>query len=269
MPTADQLAHLDPVDGDDSSSEQNEDGSTTISWPDGTARVNYPDGTAMITYSDDAVMNIDADGTKHLNDSSGAQLDPSTGQPLGGGEGPLPTPPDQGPDKLLKLMNGEDEVADVKEAVGLVEAFKDALEGELDPAEWVEKWFEMLLVVIKAIETEERGCYMRGWCYAVLYSALDMGTPPEPTFANSLQGADQDTLDRQNWDEGVSSAQKQLADGANGISMRNRVLLRVARDGSRPNVTLDALWQAACEHTDDTQLARAYEHLGWPAPTGA
>jgi hypothetical protein len=268
MPTPDQLANVpSPVDGDGSTSESNDDGSTSISWPDGTSRVNYADGSSMITYTDGAVLNLYRDGTRTLNDANGVALNPSTGQPVGGGD--LPTPPDQGPDAILNALKGDERIANVTEALGLVQTLTEAIEGELDPAEWVKAWFEMVIQVIKALETEERGCYMRAWCYTALYSALDMGTPPEPGFQNSLQGPDQDALDKQNWDAGVTRATQQMGDGVNGVKLRNRILLRVAKDANQPNVTLDALWHAACEHTDDRQLAQAYDHLGWPDPTGA
>ena len=35
------------------------------------------------------------------------------------------------------------------------------------------------------------------------------------------------------------------------------------------DVPLNAIWQATCEKTEDTQLARAYPNLSWPQPTGA
>jgi hypothetical protein len=34
-------------------------------------------------------------------------------------------------------------------------------------------------------------------------------------------------------------------------------------------VALDSLWQAACAHTEDTMLTRAYDHIDRPQPTGA
>jgi len=39
MPTAEQLAHIDPVEGDGASVVENDDGSFVTSWPDGTVRV--------------------------------------------------------------------------------------------------------------------------------------------------------------------------------------------------------------------------------------
>jgi hypothetical protein len=53
--------------------------------------------------------------------------------------------------------------------------------------------------------------------------------------------------------------------------LRNRALLRIAKNGSTdPHATLKEMYVAACEHTEDTALRRAYEDiLGWPEPTGA
>jgi hypothetical protein len=198
MPTTDQLTQATAPPSDLCTVTNNDDGSIVTDWPDGTQRVDYPDSSEMVTFPDGAVLNLYADGTKTLNDVNGTELDPATGAPLGGSTttrqadpnatnattdpGTIDTPPDMGPDKILHLMNGDDRIADVQEAVGLVQTLKEAIEGEINPAEWVKKWIEMVLSVVKALETEERGVYYRAWCYTILYSALDMGTPPEPTF---------------------------------------------------------------------------------------
>jgi hypothetical protein len=271
MPTSDQLSHLSVTDGDGSTVTNNDDGTTTTDWPDGTQRVDYTDGSVMVTFPDKSVLNMYADGSKTLNDVNGTALDPATGAPLNAQPepGPTPTPPEQGPDKLLRLLGGDESITDLDTAKSLFETFKDTLKGEIDPVEWVKQWIKMVLQVVKALETEERGCYYRGWCYAVLYGALDMGAVPSPTFANSLQGPDQDSLDKTNWDEGVSAANGQLADGKNGVSLRNRVLLRVAKNGD-PAAVLKEMYVAACDNTDDKDLKRAYaDILGWPTPTGA
>jgi hypothetical protein len=180
------------------------------------------------------------------------------------------TPPVQGPDAALRILDGGERISNLTEAKELYDALKEALEGEINPASWVLQWIKMVLSVLKALETEERGVYYRAWCYSVLYGALDMGTPPTPRFSGSLQGPDQDALDAQNWQQGVSTAQQQLADGADGLKLRNRTLLRVARNGSDPFATLKEMYAAACDATDDSQLKEAYsESLGWPQPTGA
>jgi hypothetical protein len=269
MPTAEQLRNPPtPSEGDGSTSVLDDDGSTTTTWPDGTVRVDYADQSSMITYQDGAILNLYPDGTRTLNDQDGNPLDPTTAEPLPPG-GPIPTAPETGPDRVLRFLHGDEEIANVGEAMGLMDAFTEALEGEINPLELVKMVFEMGLQGVKAMATEQRGGELRGWCYGVLYGALDMGSPPEPTFRGSLQGPDQDELDRSSWREGVSAAQHQLADGKEGRALRNKVLLRVARDGGQPATTLNAMWQATCEKTEDTQLARAYPNLSWPQPTGA
>lgn len=269
MPTTDQLSNPPvPSEGDGSTSNPNDDGSTTTTWPDGTTRVDYPDHSSMITYTDGAILNLYLDGSRTLNDQSGNPLDPNTGQPLSS-NGSIPTAPDTGPDRVLHLLNGDEEIANVLDALELVKTFGETLAGEVSPVGWVMQWIEAVLQVVKAMETEERGCKLRGWCYAVLYGALDMGIPPEPTFSGSLGGTDQDELDKSSWRDGVAAAQRQLANGKNGVMLRNRVLLRVARDGGQPATTLNAMWLATCEKTEDSQLAKAYPSLDWPQPTGA
>lgn len=269
MPTTDQLSHPPMAsEGDSSTRVSNDDGSTTTTWPDGTVRVDYSDQSTMITYSDGAVLNLYLDGTRTLNDQAGNPLDPNTGQPMSSGDH-APTAPEAGPDRLLRLLHGDEPIASVLDAMDLVKAFGEALAGEISPVEWVMTFIEAVLQVVKAMGTEERGCELRGWCYGVLYGSLDMGSPPEPSFTGSLLGPDQDGLDKNSWQEGVAATQRQLADGKNGVVLRNRILLRVARDGNQPAATLNAMWQATCQKTEDDQLAKAYPSLNWPQPTGA
>src|SRR3954451_24921003 len=104
MPTSDQLSHVSVTEGDGSTVTTNDDGSTTTDWPDGTQRGDYTDGSVMVTFPDKSVLNMYADGTKTLNDVSGEALDPATGAPLNASPEPVPTPPDQGPDRLLRLL---------------------------------------------------------------------------------------------------------------------------------------------------------------------
>ena len=271
MPTAEQLAHIDPVDGDGSSTVEENDGSTTVSWPDGTVRVNYTDGSSMVTFPDFAVLNIYADGTRDLADAAGNPLDLTTGQPLQPvGQGPAPE--SFGPDRVLRVLSGEEilgDLTDAKDAYETLETLEDAIKGEIDPVAIVEKLVEAILEVIKAIETEERGCRLRAWCYTVTYDALGMGAPPEPAFSGSQKGPDQDALDLQWWRDGVQSALDQLAAGDTGTALHNKVLLNVASHGGDPAAAVTTLWHAVCKGTNDKELAKAYESLDWPQPTGA
>ena len=293
MPTADQLAHLQAVDGDGASVVANDDGSTQTSWPDGTVRVDEPDGRAMITFPDFSVLNIEADGSRTLNDASGAPLDLSTGAPLGGA-GPQETPtPEATPVKeLQEFVEGVSSIADLAKATGILRAlniagvvdhqydalaelagaFEEALTGELSPTSWFIQPLKALLAVLDAIQTEERGAAMRSWCYTVTYDAMGMGDPPEPAFSGSLKGADQDALDRQWWDQARDRAHEQLADGASGVALRNQVLLLIAKCGGNPGTAVTELWAAACRKSGDdgaAGLLAAYATLDWPQPTGA
>lgn len=80
MPTSDQLAHLNPIDGDGSNTVSNEDGTATTVWPDGSTRVDYADGSFMVTFPDASVLNAYVDGTRTLNANDGSSLDPLTGE---------------------------------------------------------------------------------------------------------------------------------------------------------------------------------------------
>jgi hypothetical protein len=293
MPTAEQLAHIEPTDGDGASVVQNDDGSTQTSWPDGTVRVDEADGTVMVTFGDFSVLNISSDGTRTLNDVNGQPLDPATGEPLSGPPGGgTPTPPPNTVEELSEIVEGVSAIADLAAAKGilracsvagvvdkqysalseLTSAFSEALGGELSPVSWFLQPLKMLLAVIKAIETEERGAAMRSWCYTVVYDALGMGSPPEPTFSGSDQGPDQDVIDHQWWDDARKQAEGQLADGQNGTALRNRVMLVIAKCGGDPSAAVTELWAAACRNSgDDGQagLLAAFPQLSWPAPTGA
>jgi hypothetical protein len=126
--------------------------------------------------------------------------------------------------------------------------------------------------VIEAIETEERGAAMRSWCYTVVYDAMGMGSPPEPTFSGSLGGPDQDALDQEWWDNSRKQAEEQLADGQDGRALHNRVMLVIAKCGGDPASAVTELWAAACRKSGDdgsAGLLAAYPQLSWPQPTGA
>ena len=291
MPTREQLAHIVPVDGDGASIVRN--GSVTTSWPDGTVRVDEPDGRSMVTFPDFSVLNIETDGTKTLNDVNGKPLDITTGEPLSGPpDQPIPTPPPTTVEELSEILEGASAIADLGNATGILRAFGvaavvdkqysalfelawglgEALKGEVSPISWFTQSLQMLLAVIKAIETEERGVGMRSWCYTVTYDALAMGTPPEPTFSGSLQGADQDALDQQWWNDARTQAEHQLADGQSGVALRNRVTLLVAKCGGDPASAVTELWAAACRASGDdgnAGLLAAFPNLSWPQPTGA
>jgi hypothetical protein len=293
MPTSEELARVDPVAGDGASIVHENDGSVRTSWPDGRVRVDETNGRSMVTFPDFSVLNIETDGTRTLNDVNGTPLDPVTGEPLSGAtEQPIPTPPPTTVEELSEIVEGVSSIADLAEAKGILKAFGiaavvdkqygalfelasafgEALKGELSPASWFTQVLKMLLAVIKAIETEERGAAMRSWCYTVTYEAMGMGSPPEPAFSGSLRGADQDTLDRDWWNDGRRHAEEQLGDGANGVALHNRVMLLIAKCGGDPGSAVTELWAEACKNSGDdggAGLLAAYPNLSWPKPTGA
>ena len=292
MPSAEQLAHIEPTEGDGASVVQNDDGSTQTSWPDGTVRIDQTDGTVMVTFPDISVLNIETDGTRTLNDVNGQPLDPTTGEPLpGSSDEETPTPPPTTVEELSQILEGVSAIADLVGAKGILRAFgiaavvdkeygalselamafEEALEGELSPANWFMQPLKMLLAVIEALETEERGAAMRSWCYTVVYDAMGTGSPPEPTFSGSLQGPDQDAIDQKWWDGAREKAEGQLADGENGVALRNRVMLVIAKCGGNPSSAVTELWAAACRKSGDdgnAGLLAAYRQLSWPEPTG-
>ncbi|MDA9441274.1 hypothetical protein XH98_19685 [Bradyrhizobium sp. CCBAU 51745] len=246
----------------------------------------------MVTFPDFAVLNIETDGTMTLNDVNGNPLDVTTGEPLSGSSDDPPTPPPTTVEELSEVLEGVSAIRDLAAAKGilrafgvaavvdkqygalfeLASAFGESLKGELSPTSWFIQPVKMLLAVIKALQTEERGAAMRSWCYTVAYDAMAMGVPPEPNFSGSLQGADQDALDKQWWDDARKQAQDQLADGKAGTALRNRVTLLIAKCSGDPATAVTELWAAACKQSGDdgnAGLLAAYPNLSWPQPTGA
>jgi hypothetical protein len=228
-----------------------------------------PDGGTSTTTTAD---------TSTPTSSSGGDVSGNDGSPDGGtstttaADASTPTPAQSTADLVSQILSGVHKIADVAEAAAYVAGDAgEAVLGAIEPVNVILLAIELFTQVIKATETEEHGCKMRGWCYAALYGALNMGTPPEPTFQGSLAGPEQDQLDQQWWDQGVAEGQQDLANGTNGVTLSNKLLLRVAYDGNNPATTLNGLWQACCAQSevDGQQLAAAYPSLNWPQPTGA
>lgn len=170
-------------------------------------------------------------------------------------------------DKVHDILEGHETLETLEKAVELLKGIAGDAEALESVSEGIEPVGAILMVIgmvwntIKAMETEERGCGMRGWCYGIMYAAMDMGTP-SGNCSGSLQGDDQDTLDNQAFNQGAADGAAQGADP----KVRNRLLLRIAKDGGDPGTTLSALWQNACENAEESQLAEAYGSLPWPGP---
>jgi hypothetical protein len=292
VPTPDQLAHIEAAQGDGAVVVPDPDGSVQTSWPDGTVRIDETDGRIQVTFPDFSVLNIETDGTRTLNAADGSQLNATTGGAPDGQAADTPAAPATTVQELQELVEGVTSIAGLAQAEGVLKAFHiagvvdreygalaelasafgEALKGELSPASWFIQPLKMLLEVIRALETEERGAAMRSWCYTVVYDAMGMGEPPQPRFEGSLKGADQDALDRDWWNDARGKAQEQLADGKEGVALRNRVLLLIAKCGGAPASAVSELWAASCRKSGDdgnAGLLASYPRLGWPEPTGA
>lgn len=241
------------------------DDTIVTSFPDGTSRVDYPDRSVMVLFPDGAVLNIYPDGTRTFNDADGVALDPWTGGPLDA----LPSEPTGGTERLLEILGGYHDLTDLEEAQGYLELLGDTATGELSPVGWFTEVVGAGLHVLAALETRQRGCRRRGWCYASVYGALGMGAPDDPPFAPGHVDTDEDALDLAAWREGVAHAAAQLtAPGTEGPRFRNRVLMEIARLGADPRAAVQSLWDTACDHYPDGDgaLKAAYAHLPWPAP---
>jgi hypothetical protein len=148
-------------------------------------------------------------------------------------------------------------VAEVMEIFGLL---GETLGPWVSPVGWLLEFAEMIIHMVQAFETEQRGAGYRGTSYGMLYGALGMGTPSHT--CESDQGDDQTKLDQDSWDKGASEGMSKMGDTAS----RNRVMVRIAYDGGHPQTTLNYIFQALCKSSDDDILAKAYDSLPWPGP---
>ena len=162
------------------------------------------------------------------------------------------------------IMNGAHALTTGGEVLEIFGQLPESLGAWVEPVGGVLQVITMVVNVIKALETEERGAGYRGTAYGLVYGALGMGTP-SATCSGSLQGADQDKLDQDAFDKGASEAASSMGDTVS----RNRVLVRIAKDGGDAGVTVNSLYQALCTSSDDKDLARAYSSLPWPNPVCA
>lgn len=162
------------------------------------------------------------------------------------------------------ILHGAKAIQTLAEAMEIFGKFPESLAPWVEPIGGVIDVIEMVINVIKAMETEERGAGYRGAAYGTVYAALGMGTP-SATCSGSLMGADQDRLDQEAFDKAASEAAATMSDAVS----RNRVLVRIAKDGGDPGTTVNNIYQALCASSDDSQLAQAYASLPWPGPVCA
>lgn len=159
------------------------------------------------------------------------------------------------------IMTGAHALTTTAEVIEIFGVLPETLAVWVEPIGGVLEVIEMVTNVIKAMETEERGAGYRGTAYGTVYGALGKGTP-SATCSGSLGGEDQDKLDQAAFDKGASEAASRMSDTVS----RNRVLVRIAKDGGDPRVTVNNIYQALCANSDDDQLAKAYSSLSWPDP---
>jgi hypothetical protein len=121
----------------------------------------------------------------------------------------------------------------------------------------------MAFEVWKALEAANRAYATAGYCYGLMYGALDLGTPEYPAGTYSLDSEETIAVKREKFADGIKQAQAELDDGANGVLLRNKILLRTAAKNSDPNAAIDEIWQASCRKTDNEFYA-GHLRLMWP-----
>jgi|tagenome__1003787_1003787.scaffolds.fasta_scaffold20813781_2 hypothetical protein len=258
------------LNADGSSTVQNDDGSITTAWPDGTAsttwpdqtvRVDYPDRSYMVTYPDGRVLNGYPDGSQTLNDANGVALDPATGQPLNADPGPVIDP--ESDDTVAEILHGGHKLSSLAEAVGILGRI-EVVEAVAEPIDGLLAVAVMSYEVWKALEAANRAYASAGHCYGLMYGALDLAGPDYPSGSWSLDSEETIAIKKGKFADGVNEARTELADGANGVLLRNKILLRTAHLGSDPAAMIDELWKASCSKADNAFYAD-HMRLMWPS----
>jgi hypothetical protein len=117
--------------------------------------------------------------------------------------------------------------------------------------------------VWRALESANRAYATAGHTYGLMYGALDLDGPEYPAGQHSLDTDETIAIKRQKFAEGVDNARAELANGADGVALRNKILLRTAYLNSDPSALLEELWQSSCRRVDNDFYA---DHLKlmWP-----
>jgi hypothetical protein len=247
------------MNADGSVTVQNDDGSVVTTWPDGTVQVDYSNGSSMITYPNGSVLNVYPDGTRDLNDVNGVPLDPDTGKPLGGDPGPVIEDQE---DIVTGVLHGTHALTSLADAVSIV--------GRIEVVEAIAEPLDGLLAVVvmgyevwQALEAANRAYVTAGHCYGLMYGALNMEGPNYPSGGWSLDSEETINIKKAKFADGVNEARRELADGANGVLLRNKILLRTANLGSDPAAMIDQLWKASCHNANNAFYAE-HMRLMWP-----
>jgi hypothetical protein len=201
--------------------------------------VTYPDGSLMVTYPDGRVLNQYPDGTRTLNDRNGVAPDPDTGQPLQPDAGPVPTPDGGTEATVTDVLEGGHKISSIAQAVGILGRV-EAVEAVAEPLDGVLAVAVMAWEVWKALESAYATA---GHSYGLMYGALDMDGPAYPEGQNSLDSEETIAVKRQKFAEWAEQARGELANGADGVALRNKILLRTAYLNSDPSATLDEIWR--------------------------
>jgi hypothetical protein len=159
------------------------------------------------------------------------------------------------------ILTGVHAILDLAEAAAILAG--PAAEGvvsAIEPFSGIIGIIEMVAETLKAMETEERGAGYRGTAYASVYAALghSLGAPSGGSSLNE----DQTKLDHEAWDKAVSGANSQMSDQKN----KNRMLLRIAKDGGDGSATIQNIYNHLCDNSGDGDLEQAYSSLSFGSP---
>ncbi|MGT2477601.1 hypothetical protein [Paraburkholderia terrae] len=236
----------------------NEDGSKTTTSQDGSVRVDYADGSSMTTYADNRVLNVYADGTRTLTDANGVVLDPDTGQP----SSPNAPVVEKSTVTSEDIENGVHLISTLVEA-GSIVAQAECVAAFIEPINALLLPIAMASQVWKALEASVRAYSRMGYCYGLMYGALDMDAPRYPEGAYSLDSEETIRDKQAGFSQGANKASMDLSDGQSGVALRNRILIRTAYLSSDPHQTLNEIWKVLCENEEDNFYATQFA-LRWP-----
>jgi hypothetical protein len=159
------------------------------------------------------------------------------------------------PNYVEAVLTGAVGLSKGMEVIGILAGLETVVEA-VEPIGAVIEVAHMLLDVWDALETPNRTCGYQGLVYGLVYTALEMGDPtPNPTWPNLSDASEHD----QRFAEGVAKAKSKLANGQDGVRLRNLILLDVAKREEK--AVINDLWQHAIP--DDDHLLRMFT-IEWP-----
>ncbi|MGO8985659.1 MAG: hypothetical protein ACLPHI_04145 [Terriglobales bacterium] len=145
--------------------------------------------------------------------------------------------PDQ--DYVDSVLSGAVGLSKVSEAAAIIAGAETIIE-VIEPIGAVLEIAHMVLGVWDALEITNRTCGYQGLVYGLMYGALGMGDPqPNPTWPNLSDASQHD----QRFAEGLADAKSRLANGQDGVRIKNVILLDVAKRGEK--AVINSLWQNA------------------------